>query len=511
LVRKLISQAKWDRLKMLIHWLDRAFNHPPVDGAKFRSHTGFLVHVSMTYGYIRPYLKGLFLSEVKWRSEPGAQVFGRGHPEQDEEEDDWASDEAELLLRQLGYVPDAQGDSDEVSSPLQKLWRFKDGAPSLVCLVPRVRFDVQAMQLFAKGNTPIQVIVRPVRSAERVIHGSKDASGEGFGSRMGPKNQRPLIRFGFWSEVVSQTETSNWREFQNIVDSLREDVVQGRLAGTELWIGTDNSTAEASFYKGTSSSPKLNELVLDLRLLAIRGNFVLNLFHIAGTRMIVHGVDGLSRGELQVGALADQYANTVPWHLSPVQRSPSLRGWLTTWLGEDFNLTEPKDWFGSAQLWGDYSETVRPWVWDLPPAAAIEALEELGNGRLKRHSTMMGVVLVPNLMAPEWKRRLCKVTDFHFMLPAGCLPEWPKDMHEGLTVACYLPLLRHDPWDWKRVEFLAFFGRALSRMYKTGDPWAGDCLRQFWRGRTWIAAMPKDVVCNLLHHPSWRRFLYLSP
>jgi hypothetical protein len=75
------------------------------------------------------------------------------------------------------------------------------------------------------------------------------------------------------------------------------------LAGRELWLATDNSTAAFAFSKGASKSRKLHKMVTQLQLMALRGNFVLNIFHISGTRMIQIGVDALSRGELHVGAL----------------------------------------------------------------------------------------------------------------------------------------------------------------------------------------------------------------
>ena len=49
---------------------------------------------------------------------------------------------------------------------------------------------------------------------------------------------------------------------------------------------TDNLVAEGAFYKGTSSSRKLFELVLRLRLLEINVGFKIHIIHIAGTRMI---------------------------------------------------------------------------------------------------------------------------------------------------------------------------------------------------------------------------------
>jgi len=147
-------------------------------------------------------------------------------------------------------------------------------------------------------------------------------------------------------------------------------------------MATDNSTAEASFYKGRSSSPELDAMVLELRLLAIAGNFILRLVHIAGTRMIDIGIDGLSRGELQAGDLAKAAtAHIIPLHLHPLERSPELAPWLSSWLS-DFSIASPEDWFYQAQGAGRYDAPSRPqdpWVWTLPPAAALIALEELGN------------------------------------------------------------------------------------------------------------------------------------
>ena len=75
------------------------------------------------------------------------------------------------------------------------------------------------------------------------------------------------------------------------------------MTGRELRLATDNMTCETTFYRGSSTSRALHELMVDLRLLTIRGNFVLHVVHIAGTRMIEIGVNGLSRGETHLGAL----------------------------------------------------------------------------------------------------------------------------------------------------------------------------------------------------------------
>ena len=78
---------------------------------------------------------------------------------------------------------------------------------------------------------------------------------------------------------------------KNVLEAIRSEARTGRMVGCEVWMATNNSTAEVAFYKGRSSSPELNTMVLQLRLLAIAGDFILRLVHIAGTRMIDIGID----------------------------------------------------------------------------------------------------------------------------------------------------------------------------------------------------------------------------
>jgi hypothetical protein len=191
-----------------------------------------------------------------------------------------------------------------------------------------------------------------------------------------------------------------------------------------------------------------------------------------------------------------------------------LRHWLSTWMGTDHRIADPKDWFYNAQQSRmptdmDHQPT-ETWVWDLPPAAALHALEELGTARIKRHGVLRGVVIIPMLLQHEWFRRFSKTVDFYFIVTPGSIPEWPIDMHKSLTVGIYLPLFRSRPWDWKRVPFLVQFGSALSKMHTVGDPTTRDILRQFWIASSRIDTLPKRLVCDMLQDPSWRRFLHLS-
>ncbi|KAL7567716.1 hypothetical protein ACA910_012051 [Epithemia clementina (nom. ined.)] len=75
-------------------------------------------------------------------------------------------------------------------------------------------------------------------------------------------------------------------------------------AGSELFVFTDNSTAESAFHRGTSKSKLLFNLVLQLRKLEMRGDLFIHVIWVAGTRMIEQGTDGLSRRDLMNGVLA---------------------------------------------------------------------------------------------------------------------------------------------------------------------------------------------------------------
>ena len=66
----------------------------------------------------------------------------------------------------------------------------------------------------------------------------------------------------------------------------------GLLDDAELFMFTDNSTAERAFWKGSSHSPKLCELVLRLRTLEMHSGVIIHIIHVSGKRMIKSGVDG---------------------------------------------------------------------------------------------------------------------------------------------------------------------------------------------------------------------------
>jgi hypothetical protein len=89
-----------------------------------------------------------------------------------------------------------------------------------------------------------------------------DASGQGFGSSLIIGNKIHYCH-GQWHSSHSE-ESSNFHELANLIYAIEDAHLWGLLDNTELFFFTDNSTAESVFYKGTYSSEKLFNLVLQL-------------------------------------------------------------------------------------------------------------------------------------------------------------------------------------------------------------------------------------------------------
>jgi hypothetical protein len=137
---------------------------------------------------------------------------------------------------------------------------------------------------------------------------------------------------------------------------------------------------------------------------------------------------------------------------SPFSRRPDLKGWISSWVSENFSFTKPEDWFYIAHAAGKY-EVVNQhhvWVWYLPLGSALDAVEELRLAGFKRHDFLIGILVVPRLLKPEWFRLYVRNVDLYFFIPVGAIAQWPTSMHEGLTLGVYFPLLRHNPWEWSK-------------------------------------------------------------
>ena len=173
-------------------------------------------------------------------------------------------------------------------------------APDLVRACPRFKGDVWAISSLLDPALP-PVVNLWSKGIVTVIYGFGDASGSGLGSTFSTCGTGFTYRIGVWG-ADDASQTSNWKEFCNIVTALEDEARAGNLSHSEIIMFTDNSTVESCCTRGTSSSQKLLDLVIQLRSLTTKYGLKINVFHISGTRMIAQGTDGVSRGFLGGGS-----------------------------------------------------------------------------------------------------------------------------------------------------------------------------------------------------------------
>ena len=424
-VRVLISQEKWDKTKALLEELRTMLeNHAEaLERKRLEQIRGFLNYVCQTYKNMTPYLNGLHMTIDSWR------------PNRDEE--GWRKAKETLVVHEA-----------EWSMPFDKV----DG-PTLVKGVPRLSNDVRALQSLTKHDRPI---LRRVRCSKvgQVLYGFGDASGAGFGATIQIGNEIKY-EYGQWSSQITEEESSNWRELSNLVSTLQRLAEKKELGDCEIFLFTDNTTAEASFWKGSSKSRKLFELILTLKELEFTHDFILHVIHVSGKRMIKQGTDGLSRGDHSEGVMTGQPMITfVPLHLSALTRSSCLKTWVSKATKDMyFKWLDPRGWFTEVNKSGNF-------IWAPPPAAGDVVVDLLGKARLKRPNSMH-LVVIPRLMTGRWRRHLTRGTDVYFKVDWE--EEWDLDTHfEPVLIFIALPYKSHSPKIEERTKLVAHLQRCLS-------------------------------------------------
>lgn len=260
-------------------------------------------------------------------------------------------------------------------------------------------------------------------------------------------------------------------KLNNLVSAIEEGITTGHLQNTELFLFTDNSSAEGAFYKGNSPSRPLFELILRLRVIDMQWNLKLHVIHVAGTRMTAQGTDGLSRGDFTMGVMSSaSMLQFVPLHQCAMTRHPPILEWITSWtqLPTLLPLT-PEQWYtlGHGLDGGTYSQE-HFWVpglssqtiflWAPPPAAAYAAVDELALSRHKR-THLTHIFVCPRLCTHLWRKKLYKVADLVLELSLRPAPPWPSAMHEPLILAFVLLFLSTFPWELRSTAPVLELGR----------------------------------------------------
>jgi hypothetical protein len=494
-ITKTVSQEKWDKGRAMIkrrvaELRSTEDGRPFLDRKELEKETGFMNHLSMTFETMIPYLKGLYLTLNSWRE-------GR-------DDNDWKLSTKQwkmLLLTRAFNKGASEEELDLLSSEKEDA-----GAPALVRASPSLLRDLEALEsLMHQGSAP-EVSIRS-RTVVTIVYGFGDASGSGLGATF-TCGVGFNFRIGVWG-ADEGPESSNWKEFTNIVESLEDEAKTGNLEGSEVYMFTDNSTVESCAGKGSSSSPKLLELVIRLNALMTTRDIKIHIFHVAGTRMIAQGTDGVSRGYLGQGVMAGEtMVAHVPIHLSAEDRSPNLVPWIRSWCGEKAILLDQRGWFEAGhdiegwQMGRDQFERPvlstgrRTYIWAPPPIASEIMMEELRKARIKRQ-TACHVIVCPRLCTVQWAKQLYRSADFVFELPVG-FSCWGIDMHEPLLIGILFPFLSVKPWQIKGSPKMFAVGRELRQVLLESEMGTRDLLCKLWALGCDLSTMPEHMVRQLL-------------
>ena len=388
--------------------------------------------------------------------------------------------------------------------------KIRESAPGELLSVSRFKFDVEAMSVLLQAPTPALRLVRG-ESISQVSYGFGNASGGGFGGSW-IHGKEIIFRFGLWGADMDNA-SSNLREATNDVQSLETMGQQGLLDGVEVFFFTDNSTAEAVFYNGSSKTELLFRLVLRIHQLEMTYGCKIHFIHCSGKQMIAQGTEGLSRGNLTAGVMVGKTMTSfIPIHLSAFERWAFLKPWLNTWLSPDVEYLTPGDWSvrGHDLVKGSFERNIDgmklpeisagSFIWCPPPCLAEVAVEELRKARHKRTQSQH-LFIVPRLMQPTYFKQLLKAADLVISLPIGH-PAWPAHMYEPLTLAFVFPFLPYRPWQLRGAEGLLSVGRQLLRMWKE-DQWCDrSILRKLWEFERSLHGMPEKLASEMLQGKS---------
>ncbi|KAI2505417.1 hypothetical protein MHU86_9030 [Fragilaria crotonensis] len=482
-ISKSVTQEKWDKGRGIISNMkklcdDAVAGRPLLNHKDLERTTGFLNHLSMTFEEVTPFLKGFYLTLNSWR------------PQRDQ--DDWKMSDKRW---------EAEGDGAQEVEISQDA-----NVPAEVLGSTRLGSDVAALAAIFSPEVVPRVSLRS-KKLVTVVYGFGDASGTGLGATF-TCGSGFNFRIGVWG-ASEQEESSNWKEFSNVVEALEDEAINGNLDDTEVFMFTDNSTVEACATRGSSSSPKLLELIIRLRALSIRCGIKLHIFHVAGTRMIAQGTDGVSRGFLALGVMAGEAMSAfIPIHKSARDRSPDFIKWIKSWSGEGSLILNPMDWFEAGHDTDGWAMGVdgferpelkegRTYIWSPPPYAADVALAELRKARIKRQ-TSSHVFVCPRLCCPLWLKQLYKASDVVLEFRPGSL-HWPEHMHEPVLIGLIFPFLRHPPWQLRNTPKMHAVGRQLRALLEGEGVDARDFLRKFWSQCHRFRDMPETMVRKVLY------------
>ena len=227
------------------------------------------------------------------------------------------------------------------------------------------------------------------------------------------------------------------------------------------------------------------------------GDFTLHVYHVAGTRMIECGVDGISHGDKSEGiAKGVDVLTFVPIHLNAVERSPRVLDWILEWWDEslgELKIMSPEDWFLHVMDIGNF-------LWMVAPGAGEVAVEQLCSHIHGRPETNH-IFVIPRLCTCSWRKQLLKACDVVITIQPKFI-FWNTNMHEPLLIGICFPLLpaqpRFKPWRLKHTKLVDRFKSEVHRMQASSNAMDWSILRKFLLQARSIPSVSDGLARELL-------------
>ena len=215
-IQKTVSQDKWTKGREYILELVNILAQNPQQELQFKKLEiirGYLCHLAMTFEIIFPFLKGFHLTlcaHLPKRDEEGWKLSDLqwiGHIENQVEEKQISRVHAQELLQQH-FDP--------------------NNNPNFVKPVKRFKTCLKALEKLFSSETP-PVITERSTKIDLLVYGFADASKSGFWASL-DYGKSIRYRIGVWG-ADEEEESSNYREFANIVETLEEEAANGLFYG----------------------------------------------------------------------------------------------------------------------------------------------------------------------------------------------------------------------------------------------------------------------------------------
>ena len=184
-----------------------------------------------------------------------------------------------------------------------------------------------------------------------------------------------------------------------MLESLLQEKGKDRLVDKVVFYFTDNLVSYYIINGGSSRSPGLHQLVLEIKEAAAELGCYLEVVHVPGTLMIGQGTDGLSRGMWLAQERREWGINQKIFE--PVPYCPKLGHWAAEQLG--YHQWWP--WYMDFPRVPDMSViTGRLTIWAPPPETTRQVVTTYLRRWVQTPTNSCAIFLIPRILQRQWGR-----------------------------------------------------------------------------------------------------------